>query len=86
MSVAGLLINCLPALTVDKLRPTDCSTEPHDITHAPDALRGFAIYYTRPAEERNKKSLRWTSDMWQDYLAADDSGRKYLKTKYGEPN
>ena len=80
------IIKCLPALTVDKLRPTDCSTEPHDITHAPDALRGFAIYYTRPAEERNKKSLRWTSDMWQDYLAADDSGRKYLKTKYGEPN
>ena len=23
------IIRCLPALTVDKLRPTDCSTEPH---------------------------------------------------------
>ena len=23
--------------------PNDCATEPHDITHAPDALRYFAI-------------------------------------------
>ena len=80
------IIKCLPALTVDKLRPTDCSTEPHEITHAPDALRGFAIYYTRPAEQVGKIKLKWTKDMWEDYLMADDSGRKYLKTKYGEPN
>lgn len=80
------LIKCLPALTVDKIRPTDCSTEPHDITHAPDALRGFAIYYSRPAEEKGAVRCRWTKDMWEDYLAADDSGKKYLKNKYGEPN
>ena len=80
------IIMCLPALTVDKIRPTDCATEPHDITHAPDALRGFAIYYTRPAEEKGVARFKWTRDMWEDYLAADDSGKKYLKTKYGEPN
>lgn len=85
-SVCTEIIKCLPALTVDKLRPTDCSTEPHEITHAPDALRGFAIYYTRPAEQVGKIKLKWTKDMWEDYLMADDSGRKYLKTKYGEPN
>ncbi len=80
------IIKCLPALTVDRLRPTDCSTEPHEITHAPDALRGFAIFYARPAEEKGEVRCRWTADMWEDYLSADDSGRKYLKTKYGEPN
>ena len=80
------IIKCLPALTVDKLRPTDCATEPHDITHAPDALRGFAIYYTRPAETGTRSTRRWSADMWEDYLAADDWGRKYLKSKYGEPN
>ncbi len=85
-SVCTEIIKCLPALTVDKLRPTDCSTEPHEITHAPDALRGFAIYYTRPAEQVGKVKFKWTRDMWEDYLLADDSGRKYLKTKYGEPN
>ncbi len=80
------LIKCLPALRVDKLRPTDCSTEPHDITHAPDALRGFAIFYSRPAEERGIVKFKWTADMWEDYLGADEAGKKYLKQKYGEPN
>ena len=80
------IVKCLPALTVDKLRPTDCSTEPHDITHAPDALRGFAIYYARPAEEKAVIKCRWSADMWEDYLSADENGREYLKKKYGEPN
>jgi hypothetical protein len=80
------IIKCLPALTVDKLRPNDCANEPHEITHAPDALRGFAIFYHRPAEERPIVKMPWTADMWEDYLAADDSGKKYLKKKYGEPN
>lgn len=35
------LIRCLPALTVDKLNPGDVSREPHELTHAPDALRYF---------------------------------------------
>ena len=80
------IIKCLPALTVDKIRPTDCSNEPHHITHAPDALRGFAIFYSRPAPLEHKIKMKWTEDMWEDYLAADDSGKTYLKNKYGEPN
>jgi phage terminase large subunit len=80
------LIKCLPALTVDKVRPTDCATEPHDITHAPDALRGFAIFHTRPASEPVARGRRqWTPDMWEDYHSAGDEGKKYLKQKYGEP-
>jgi hypothetical protein len=80
------LIRCLPALTVDKIRPTDCATEPHEITHAPDALRGFAIFHSRPAE-LPKPILRraWTPDMWEDYQSADEEERRYLKSKYGEP-
>ena len=27
----------------------------------------------------------WTADMWEDYVTADEEGKKYLKTKYGEP-
>lgn len=79
------LIECLPSLTVDKSRPSDCSTEPHRITHAPDALRGFAIYKRAPVPEV-RPTVRWTADMWEDYATADASGRKYLKQKYGEPN
>ena len=80
------IISCLPALTVDKIRPTDCSTEPHEITHAPDALRGFAIFYSRPASAEPSIGRRlWTADMWEDYRMADGEGKKYLKNKYGEP-
>ncbi len=80
------LIKCLPALTRDKRRPTDCAKEPHDITHAPDALRGFAIFYARPAAAEPQKNKRiWTPDMWEDYYAASENERKYLKLKYGEP-
>jgi len=43
------LIRCLPALTVDKLNPCDVSREPHELTHAPDALRYFVA--GRPGAE-----------------------------------
>lgn len=35
----GELIRCLPALLYDKIRAEDASNTPHDITHAPEALR-----------------------------------------------
>ena len=80
------LIRCLPALTVDKLRPSDCSNEPHELTHAPDALRGFAIFYARPAERvESVRKTSWSADMWEDYNSADENEKKYLKQKYGEP-
>lgn len=79
------IIRCLPALTVDKVRPSDCSSEPHEITHAPDALRGFAIFYARPAEPERIGRNAWSADMWEDFYGADETGKKYLKRKYGEP-
>ena len=33
------LIRCMTNLTYDKNRPEDCSDQPHDITHVPEALR-----------------------------------------------
>ncbi len=80
------IIKCLPALTVDKIRTSDCATEPHEITHAPDALRGYAIFRAYPARVAAKAKAVWTPDMWEDYMLADSEGRKYLKEKYGEPN
>ena len=79
------LIRCLPALLVDKLRPTDCATEPHELTHAPDALRGFAIFHSHPAAPPSKGTA-WSADMWEDYNSATIREKNYLKTKYGEPN
>ena len=81
------LLRCIPMLLSDPARPGDVLTEPHAITHAPDALRGFAIHHALPAgEERGSAARRpWTPDMWQDYYAAGADERPYLIKKYGEP-
>lgn len=50
------LIECLPALQRDIKRPTDCMTEPHDITHLPDALRYFCLQYIQPAKSVDTRS------------------------------
>ncbi len=50
------LIKCLPQLQRDGKRPTDCMTEPHNITHLPDALRYFCLQYTRPSREPDTRS------------------------------
>lgn len=80
------LINDLPSLIRDAKKPTDCSKEPHDITHVPDALRYFAIFWWRPGEvvDASKKTV-WTRDMYEDYANADAAGREYLIKKYGKP-
>lgn len=36
------LIRCLPLLLYDRSKPGDAAVQPHEITHAPDALRYFA--------------------------------------------
>ncbi len=80
------LIKDLPALIRDEKRPTDCATEPHEITHRPDALRYFSVFWWRPGEEadRSRRTV-WTQDMWEDYYNASESGKEYLIRKYGKP-
>lgn len=80
------LIKCLPALIRDPRRPTDCDTEPHEITHMPDALRYFAIFWWRPGEAQAEEVRRvWTKDMWEDYYNASESERAFIIKKYGKP-
>jgi phage terminase large subunit len=38
------LIRTLPLLQYDKRNGTDAANEPHELTHAPDALRYFAAW------------------------------------------
>ena len=49
------LIRCLPLLQSDEKDPNDCATEPHEISHAPDALRYFCIMRQCPPVETVKK-------------------------------
>ena len=52
------LIRCLPQLQHDDKKVGDVANEPHEITHAPDALRGFCVYWTQePFYIEEKKPL-----------------------------
>ena len=54
-STCEQLIEYLPALQRDAKKPTDCMTEPHHITHLPDALRYFAVQYIYPSKPPKKE-------------------------------
>lgn len=49
------LIRCLPALQYDTHNPEDTAKDPHEITHAPDALRAFCVTHASPAAEPEKE-------------------------------
>lgn len=52
------LIRCLPQLQHDPKRVGDVCNEPHEITHGPDAIRGFCVYWTlEPNEIQEIKRL-----------------------------
>lgn len=80
------LIKCLPALLRDEKRPTDCATEPHDITHAPDALRYFAIGWNRPTDPPEPIKVRYRDDVLEDYLNASEEERQLIIARYGIPD
>lgn len=52
------IIRCLPLLMHDKNIPEDAATQPHEITHAPDALRYFASYFALPAAKEREHTFR----------------------------
>lgn len=41
------LIRCLPQVQHDAKRVGDIANEPHELTHAVDAIRGFCVYWTQ---------------------------------------
>ena len=80
------LIRCMPLLQYDEKKPNDAATEPHEITHAPDALRGFCVYWTTAGEEpKERRRRKWTEDMWEDYRNADAETRKRIIEAWGDP-
>lgn len=64
------LIKNLPLLRHDERDPTDCATEPHEITHAPDALRGFCIYRTSAAVGEKTHSYVFSAERSRTTAAA----------------
>ncbi len=77
------LIRHLPELQRDPRKPTDTLNEPHDITHSPDALRYFAIYWTSPAPDSTRR-VKYRRSHLEDYLnATSQEERQLIINKYG---
>ena len=79
------LIRTLPQILIDERHPDDCKKDPHELTHAPDALRYFAIYWTHPPEESKKKKVKYRPDLLEDYRRASERERQEMIKRYGEP-
>ena len=77
------LIRTLPQIMIDEKNPDDCAKEPHELTHAPDAIRYFAIYWTSPPAPKKKKKVHYTRDMLEDYYNASEEERKQIIEIYG---
>ena len=77
------LIKNLPELLRDPRHPTDTMNEPHDITHSPDALRYFAIYWISPEAPERGRYVKYRQDHLEDYLRGTQEERNLLIKKYG---
>lgn len=82
-STCPQLIKHLPELMRDTKRPTDVMNEPHEITHSPDSLRYFAIYWVSPASAPAQRRVKYRADHLEDWRNASESERKLLIKRYG---
>lgn len=53
------ILRTLPAIQRDEKNPNDCAKEPHELTHAPDAIRGFCIERTKATRIMTEEELMW---------------------------
>lgn len=79
------LIRTLPLLQYDEKRVNDAAVEPHEITHAPDALRYFAISWTYPPaveEEPKQTALPWALQDTPTDEDEDAFGEEYMDAMF----
>jgi len=53
------LIRTLPVIQRDEKNPNDCAKDPHELTHAPDAIRGFCIERTKATRIMTEQELMY---------------------------
>lgn len=82
----GELWTCLTKIQKDDKNPDVYAKTPHGLTHYPDALRYFCVWWTSPAKKPvNIRKRPWTADMYEDYKNASPKDRKMLIEKWGNP-
>lgn len=79
------LLNCLEKIQRDKNRPNVYAKEPHDLTHDPDSLRCFCVWWTIAASdtEKSHRKKELPLDYLEDIQNAKPKDREFLMKKYG---
>lgn len=85
------LIRTLPQLQHDEVKRNDVAKQPHEITHAGDSIRIFALYwigggdftYTNKPAKKVEKFV-WTEDLIEDYNRASEYIKERMIERYGE--
>jgi phage terminase large subunit len=76
------LIRTLPAVLKDEKDPNDVATEPHELTHAPDALRYFCSMRTFPTKITVNKHPTMEERVAQHIEKLDRSAKKKKRSDY----
>ena len=80
------LYKCLKKIQKDDKQPNVYAKKPHDLTHDPDSLRYFCVWWTSAAPVPNSKSKKkWREDLIEDYMNADQKTKERMIELYGEP-
>jgi phage terminase large subunit len=72
------LIRCLASIQADEKNPNDCAIDPHELTHAPDALRYWCIMWTRPAKKPDEPKTEHDKNVERVVKAKSKKTRKYV--------
>lgn len=75
---AGLIRN-LPALQHSGKNPSDCATEPHDITHICDALRYFVQFRTLGAVRQEARGDMEDEECYENSMTGGEVDESYLR-------
>ena len=79
------LLRTLPAIQRDEKNPNDCAKQPHELTHAPDAIRGFCIERTKATRIMTEQELMYEESKRQRRrlgilgIAGATATRDYMK-------
>ncbi len=79
------LIRTLPVIQRDEKNPNDCAKSPHELTHAPDAIRGFCIERTKATRIMSEEELLYEQSKRERRrlgilgIAGASATREYMK-------
>lgn len=79
------LYRCLKKIQKDDKQPNVYAKKPHDLTHDPDSLRYFCVWWTTAAQVPKAKGKKWRADLLEDYDNGDAETRAIMVSIYGEP-